>query len=231
LTEVSELTGPLLARAYDYADVRARVEPQEFRPAFELRAASGVADRVVEGARAEARASGFASGWAQGVHEAREQMAEQVRRSHERQAALDAERAAGLTLAFTALDQAVAQVERTALPSIESLEDVIVDLAMKIAEAVVGHELLASKTLGRDALARVLRLAPDGEGVTVELSPADHAVLIGSPELDELTHQRRVTLLASPALSDGDAIARSGATRIDSRIADGLERIKDVLSR
>jgi flagellar assembly protein FliH len=228
---MSSLPEQVLARPYAFEQVRDRPATQEFRPAFELSAGTGMPDSLLEPARAEARASGYAAGWAEGIQDARAHMANDVLRSQQHAAALDTERAAGLACALRALDAAAAALEARVVPSVEGLEDTVVAMAMQIAEALVGHELIANERLGLDALARVLKLAPHDEPVTVELSPNDFAAVVGSSELLAAQTHRPVTVIASPAVRDGDAVARCGATRIDGQLAPALERVRKVLGQ
>jgi flagellar assembly protein FliH len=221
----------LIARPYDFAQVGELGEPREFRPAFELRAASGVPEALVESAREEARASGYAAGWAQGMQDARAQMAADVETSRRQAAALDAQRRADRDRAVAALATAADALETRSVPTLEQLEDVVVTMAVRIAETLVGHELAVATRPGLSALARVLALVPADEDVSVQLAPADVAELAGSEEFTELVGARAVTLVAAPGLRPGDAVARSGATEIDARIAPALERVKEFLQR
>jgi flagellar assembly protein FliH len=70
----------------------------------------------------------------------------------------------------------------------------------------------------------------------VRMSPADYAALTadGTERAEGAPRDaagRAVTLVVDETLQPGDAVATSGATVIDARIATGLERVRAVLSR
>jgi flagellar assembly protein FliH len=60
------------------------------------------------------------------------------------------------------------------------------------------------------------------------LNPADVAALDGL-DLPALVG-RPVKLLADPSLGLGDALAESGASRIDARLTSALARVREVLA-
>ena len=195
----------------------------------DLRTRPGAVTELAAEVRAEAQAAGYAAGWAQGRREAdivaqadRDQL---LAAAHEMAAAHQAAAAAALR----ALAAAAAGLERRALPLAADLEDAVVRTAFALAEAILGRELAVAANPGRDALARVLALAPTGRPVVVRLNPTDHALLSedgdGAHEFDE----RQVTLVADPSLASGDAVAVCDATEIDGRLDTALARAKEVL--
>lgn len=235
LHELRELRGagvpvPPVAR-FSAAEGTA-AEPQ----LFEVSSSAGVPDSVLAPARAAAQAAGYAAGWASGIQAARvvaDAEAHAARAETQRSAIA---RRAQLQQAFTALDQAAATFERRAVPTAEQVEALIVSSALAIAEQLVGHSLRNDPDRAPAALARALQLAPAGEAVTVRISPVDHAVLTadGTERAEAAVPDaagRAVTLVADETLQPGDAVATSGATVIDARVAAGLERVRAVLSR
>ncbi len=227
---MSSLPEPLLARPFAYEEVRDRT-PTEWQPAFELSSRVTVPESMIEPARAEAQAAGYAAGWAQGVSDARASMLADVEQARVRAAEIEQQRVAAVTRGLTALDRAVSEFESRAVPTVERIEDTVVEMAVAIAEAVLGHELRRrNDRMIITALARILELAPANEAVTVRLSPEDHEVLNASDAMASLGSARRIELVVAPELSPGDAIAVCGATEIDGRIQPALERIRDVLA-
>ena len=206
------------------------------RLAFDFASDAGVPDQLVEQARAEARAVGYAQGWAHGLRDAAESQAAE-------RAAADAERAAvrnrqeqQVGSALQALEAATADLRQRTMRVTDDIEDQILAAAVELAEALLGRELRDPEVAAPAALARVLRLAPATEPVTVWLNPADHetltaphgTALVGSVEG---ATGRALTLETDPELQPGDARARCGSTTIDARLSAGVARLREYLSR
>jgi flagellar assembly protein FliH len=216
---------------YIYADVRApaiAAAPAE-RASFEVSATASVPSALLASARTEAIAAGFAAGWAQGMNEASTAMANDVRTSAARAAALDSDRRSALAIALAALDRAAAGLEAQAVPAAADIEENLLSIATALAEALLQRELTLSGTAARDAMARVLRLAPTGERIVVQLAPVDHATLTADGALD-FAGDRSIVLVADPSLSSGDAVAQCGVTQIDARLSSAMERVRAVLA-
>lgn len=183
---------------------------------------------LVAQVRAEAEAAGYAAGWAQGVREARAGAeAEAARVAAEAAAAAEAHRRR-IERALRAIDAAAGDLERRVAPAAQEIEDQIVATAFAIAEAVLGRELRTATEPGREALARVLALAPGGNPVTVRLNPADR-LTIGQTEL--VMDGRTVSLVDDPGLAPGDALALCDATTVDARLGPALDRVREVLEQ
>jgi flagellar assembly protein FliH len=131
--------------------------------------------------------------------------------------------------ALVAISLAVADLERQMLPVAAEFENLIVETAFTLAEAIIGREPALATEPGRDAMARALALAPSGRPVTVRLHPADHETVTGGQPGPVEIEGRSVMLLADPSLQPGDAIAECDATIIDARIAPALARAREVL--
>jgi flagellar assembly protein FliH len=198
----------------------------------DLRTRPGAVTELAAQVRTEAQAAGYAAGWAQGRHEA--DIAARAERDQLLAAAqqLAAEHAAAAGRALEALVSAAGGLERRALPLAAELEDAVVRTAFALVEAILGRELAVAASPGRDALARVLALAPSGRPVVVRLNPADHAMLTDDGAPAAVAHEfggRAVTLVADPSLRSGDAVADCDATEIDGRLDTALTRAKEVL--
>jgi flagellar assembly protein FliH len=102
----------------------------------------------------------------------------------------------------------------------------VVDLALRIAEAVVGRAIDLDQVGGRDALIRALALAPDRGDLTARLHPED-AASIG--DVAELVAGRELTVVSDPMLRRGDCVLDIGSTRVDATLAGAFERVREVL--
>jgi flagellar assembly protein FliH len=209
--------------------LRAGEAPAVTTARFELDFRSpSVPDGLAAEARATAHAQGYAAGWAEGKRQAAATAlaaADRARAEAQRVAAAGLVRLEQVVTAVAAAARALEQ--RAAQPAAEA-EELILRVAVMLAETVVGHELAATHTPGEDAMRRALALAPLGRPVLVRLNPADHALLAaggGQREVDG----RTVTLLPDPALQPGDAVAECDATTIDARVDAALARIRAVL--
>jgi flagellar biosynthesis/type III secretory pathway protein FliH len=65
--------------------------------------------------------------------------------------------------------------------------------------------------------------------VVVALNPVDHATLIVDEGPVRSVRGRVVRLVADASLRPGDAVATTGATRIESVVANGVERVRSAL--
>ncbi len=175
-----------------------------------------LADAVAQ-ATTQARADGYAAGEREGravlaaqaeVRRIAEQAAaEQQAAAHEqqRQQALAALR--GAETAFrTAETTAVAHIEQT-----------VVELALELARAVLGRELLAMADPAAEALGRALALAPDGGQLVARLHPADLATLADAG-------LARVELRPDPTVERGGCLVEGGGRRVDAQLGPALDR-------
>ncbi|GAB2693953.1 FliH/SctL family protein [Thalassiella azotivora] len=171
---------------------------------------------------AVARAAGYAAGWSAGARAARTQV---EREGLEQARRLEADAAAhrdALHLATRALEQAAATLRSTSVPAVEQVADTVVDAALELAAAVLGHEPVAATTPGRDALRRALAGRPDEQAVTVRLAPADAAEVAGAlPD--------GVTVVPDPGLTRGDSVLEHDLGRVEVLLQAGLRRAREVL--
>ena len=181
---------------------------------------------LAERSRAAARAQGFAAGWAEGqrAHAAR---AAAARDEQER---VVSERSAHLLLAqhsaVSALEAAVRRCTETTRELQAELGDKAVDLALELAEAILGRELETATDPGADALRRALATVPVETPVVVRLNPQDVAALDHS-----LLADRPVTVLPDQGTTRGDALVETEAGVIDAGIATAVARVREVLGR
>ncbi len=179
---------------------------------------------AVERERAAARASGYAAGWASGAQAAHAAARRQLDADL---ADLDAERtalSARLGSAASALERAAAQVDAASVPGVEAVADAVLDAALQLASAVLGHEATAAQAPGRAALRRALLAGGAGvTAATVRLNPADASTLLAEDVPVD------VTVVADPALAQGDSVLRHGGGSVEVLLRAGLERARTVL--
>ena len=166
--------------------------------------------RAVEAARRAGFEQGHADGWAVGAAEARAQVIEEFGQLLAR---LDA---ASQQLAE---DRVVADVE---------MRDTAIDLALAIAEAVIGHEVTASKSPGEDALRRAIQAAGpvDGDRLVARMNPEDIALLdVARVQRDAASIQ----VVPDGTLDRGDCVLDTPSIRIDASIDAALQRVRAAL--
>jgi len=111
----------------------------------------------------------------------------------------------------------------------------VIELALEIAELVVGREVAAASDPGRDALVRAVAVAPDRGDILARLHPDDLAVLRAGDDADDpgrftdLTGGRAMTLVADPTVGPGGCVLDVSGSRVDARVASALDRVRAVL--
>ncbi|MBG0833312.1 flagellar assembly protein [Planomonospora sp. ID67723] len=199
------------------------------RFATDFNVVTNVPAEVIERTRAEAQATGYAEGWAQGREEARQAAAAEVRDEAERVARAEARKIARLESALAAITASADRLERQTAPAAAEIEELIVQTAYTLAEAVLGREIAHSPEPGREALTRALELVPENHPVLVRLSPADHAAIVGAGQNSFDMDGRNVTMVVDARLKPGDAVAECDATAVDARLSTALDRVKEAL--
>ncbi|WP_337063046.1 FliH/SctL family protein [Kineococcus sp. G2] len=190
--------------------------------------------------RESARTAGWAAGWAAGMRQAAEEAA--ADRLAARQAATaaaaahESRRAAALARAEAAVLTAADGISAQRLPSVAALADTVLELALELAGAVLDREVSLMGSPVHEAVQRALRPLDDHQPVTVRVHPDDLAALTGDgptggdPAGGALktpgapADAPRVTYLADPTVSPGDAIARQGDTDVDAGLRASVGR-------
>ena len=172
-----------------------------------------------------ARAQGFAVGWAEGVRASQARSAaaheEAARALEERSNRVLSEQQA----ASAALATAVTRCQETTRALQERLADQAVELALQIAEAVLGREVALSTDPG-DAVRRALTALPVDVPLVLRLHPDDQALLdpallAGCP----------ASVVADPHLARGDARVETESGWVEADLAGALARVREVLGR
>lgn len=162
--------------------------------------------------REEAKESGFAQGLGEGRQAGRVAAEEQasVRASN----------------AISALDELMNAMETREETLGTEFSDHVTDLAVTVAEAILSRELSVSRDPGKEAIARCLVDAPKGGEVVANLNPKDIELL---GHLESVLDGRPVSIIPDPTLLPGDAMVQIGETRIDGRLAEAMNRVREVL--
>lgn len=168
----------------------------------------------------EARRRGYARGLAEGLKAgelAAAAAAERDRRA-ERQDLLEA--TTRLREAEAALSSAVVQLERRAAPTISGTEQLLLESAFRLAEAIVGVTVNRTEFGASAALARVISAADGTRLVRVRMNPDDLALLDDTGSVE---------LFADPTLAPGDAVAETEFGSIDATIRGAFARARAAL--
>lgn len=170
----------------------------------------------------EARVAARADGWAEGHQEG----TAAARAEHAAAVAGETARIADTTRRCAALLDALAgavsswQAAAAALTRADVTDTV--EAALRIAEAVLGHELAHTADPAAAAVARALALLPPGEA-ELRIDPAD-LPLLGPPATD-----RPLRIVADPAVGPGGCVASTAATTVDARVGAALSRVAAAL--
>jgi len=181
---------------------------------------------LAERSRQAARAQGYAQGWAEGrrtaLANAEAEAAADARARHDE---LLGQRAAQ-TAAVHALESALTRMQDRLAAALEELSAQSVEVALQVAEAVVGREVATAADPGADALRRAIALVGPQVAVTVRMHPADRACL--DPEV---LAGRSVAFADDPTLSRGDAVVETTDNVVDATLGSALARVREVLGR
>jgi flagellar assembly protein FliH len=185
---------------------------------------------VLVDAHEAARSAGYAEGWAQGRRDALAAETEQLQRAEASRRELERALAADTQQACDALWSAVSQLEAITAPVLEDGADVLLDAAVRLAEAVLGAELSVLDDAGALALRRALAPLPDDGRVVVRLNPRDLQLLRAAEDSGDSSsgtqrlEDHDVELVADSGLRRGEAVADQGAARVDARFGAALRR-------
>lgn len=179
-------------------------------------------ESAMELGRAEGHVAGYAAGLAVAAAEAR------VASDSQEQRFADAERQRQerLSTALEVLAGMARSLQQREAVSLADVENVVVDLAVEVARAVLDRELAVSAEPGREALVRALALAPQESAAVVRLHPSDAATLDG---IDQLGAGRQITVVPDPSVERGGCIVDTAGRSIDAQVGTALARVAAVL--
>jgi flagellar assembly protein FliH len=158
---------------------------------------------------------------AQGRADAMAEMADAI--EHHRRATDDMEAAA------RALAGSIDQLAEADQQRVHDVEQQVLQLAVAMAEEIIGREVRDDDGLVVTAAIRALTLAPDRGTVVLRVHPMDVAA-IGDPGRLAGHLASAVQVVADPSIGRGGAIAEVGPLRIDAQISSALARIRDAFA-
>jgi len=170
-----------------------------------IRDAHEAAARMAAQAEAEGRERGYAAGLEEG---------------HAAMAAMS-----------QALEEAVGGVLQTRAEYVELAEARAVELALQLAEKIVGAALDVRPELVLELVRGALRRAVERDHLVIEVNPADLELV--RAEADEVAARlggvRQLEVVAEPRVAPGGCVVRTTEGEIDARIETQLERAGEVL--
>lgn len=196
------------------------------RAAYDVASARSYTE-VVDEARTAAHAEGWAAGHADGLAAAAAEVEMRRQQLLDEHKAAEADRDVATARALSALAAAMDEVHRARAAEATELLALAVEVAVELAESLVGHDLAARGTPGLDAVRRAAVVAPPDGPLVVRLHPADAAGV--APVAVESAAGRPVTVLADERVAAGDCIAEVGDVQIDASVRTALARAREVL--
>ncbi|MBO3129998.1 FliH/SctL family protein [Dermatophilus congolensis] len=187
--------------------------------------------KLVEEAREEGRRRGYEEGHAEGFEDGRvaglEMMAGEIAKM---KTAAEAEAEANRTRVkefHTAVENAVQDALDYQMPMIEELRGLVGDLAVDIAEELVGHHLAVGECAAVDQVRRALASIPRDVDVTLRVNPQDLEMVTDFTE--STTQQRRVRAIADATIAHGDVVATAQNLEVTVTLADAVAAVRKVL--
>ncbi|WP_169714605.1 FliH/SctL family protein [Dermatophilus congolensis] len=187
--------------------------------------------KLVEEAREEGRRRGYEEGHAEGFEDGRvaglEMMAGEIAKM---KTAAEAEAEANRTRLkefHTAVENAVQDALDYQMPMIEELRGLVGDLAVDIAEELVGHHLAVGECAAVDQVRRALASIPRDVDVTLRVNPQDLEMVTDFTE--STTQQRRVRAIADATIAHGDVVATAQNLEVTVTLADAVAAVRKVL--
>lgn len=182
-----------------------------------------------------ATASGYAAGYAEGLRAAAEAARLEQRARDERDAADRAARHRALASVLGSLERATEELQRQHIETADAAADRLVELAVDLAEAVVGRRLTEGRDLAAAAVDRALAAADRAEVVAVRVHPDDLRTLTearaeGEADASLAALAAEVRLVADESLERGDAVVELARGWIDARISTAFARARSIIA-
>jgi flagellar assembly protein FliH len=162
---------------------------------------------------------GYADGYAHGLRRAEDEVAEMI--DHHRRARDE------LVEAGRALQQAASSLAARRVQTVDDLQHDVLELAMVLAEEIVGRELSTASPV-RDSLRRALELLPVDGAAAVRVHPAD-AGLVEAHLADDPHWHGSVEVVADPGIERGGCVLTADECRIDAQLGAVIERVRGAL--
>jgi flagellar assembly protein FliH len=179
------------------------------RPRF-LAGQAGTAEERLAALRAEAERGGYEDGLARGTADARVQVEHALSAVHAAERSVSALR-----------DEYLARAEAAA-----------VELALQIAEKVIGSAVAADPQAVLDIVSGALLRTTDRDHLVVEVNPEDFALVRDAAE--ELAARqggiRRMEVVSERRVDRGGCVVRTQEGEIDARISAQIDRVRQLLT-
>lgn len=193
------------AVSYTFEPLEPSDPPARDTAARLLALATAEAVQIRERARAEGRAEGLRAGHAEG--------------------------AAEISSAASALAKAVGEIESLRTHTIDAVESDAIELALELAEKVLGGVFTARPDAVIEIVRGALRRVSDRRSVAVLVNPADLNTVRDA--LEELTSRgsgiELCDLQAEERVGVGGAIVRTAEGEVDASVHTQLERAREVI--
>lgn len=128
------------------------------------------------------------------------------------------------------LDQAVGMLNQAAEQVMAEYPQQIAKLSVAIAEKILQHELAEGNYDIEKIVTNALSQAPSRKGVSVKVSPADHAILKEKMESGMAVNLQNIIIETDQSLSAGECVVETDKGIVDYIIYDNLERIEKAIS-
>ncbi|MFL5963051.1 MAG: FliH/SctL family protein [Gaiellaceae bacterium] len=137
--------------------------------------------------------------------------------------------AAELEPARAALVAAVTGIEAQGEELLRLAELRSVELAVALAEKIVGAAFGADPSLVVEVVAGALRRSTERDRIVVELHPDDLELVRADEDLARSLGIQRLELIGERRVGRGGCVVRTSAGEIDGRIAEQLARAEEIL--
>lgn len=144
----------------------------------------------------------------------------------EAQARSESEREAQMKRVADAIVRAADSMSEARVEAVEIVAADAVALAFELAEVVLQRELVISRYVPADALARAITLVPSGQDIVVRLHPGE---MIDAVDLQHLVPDSAVRVVADATVEPGGCVLEAGPCRIDAQIGSALARARELV--
>lgn len=129
----------------------------------------------------------------------------------------------------TAIEQAVASLRADDAEAIRSIEDAVVEMALGIAESVIGREVADGDVVAA-TIGRALRLRPPEGTPIVRVAPTDLAVAAEALDAGLIPSTSDVELVGDPTIAPGGCVVETDVSTVDAQVDEALARVREALA-
>ncbi|NCN40420.1 hypothetical protein GW916_04150 [bacterium] len=166
----------------------------------------------------EVSSKAFDEGFAKGSEEGRKQ-------------AYDSEKAR-LAAVYESLSYTIGLIEEGRIQMEKQYEVSLVDLAFKMASAVVDHQVRSNRELVAHSVKAILEKIGQEEDIRIWLSADDlEVVKTIEKEMKNVAHRGRIAFELDPSLSAGDCLVESSSGEIASIIDEKMSKLREELTK